>query len=185
MSSMGLRKELRAVGAGSREAEQLADVAQLLGSIKTRGMSAETKKRLAPAPEAAKKPRTWIAWSAGGAFATACLLLIVAQSALPGSWLYPVKRTTEEARAAVQSDYKDNLVEKREDEVERLKLKKADPAVLEEAEKSYKNSVEQSLERYRRRTGSDQGFQQNFKPRYDWSQRWYQGQGYTQGWRSN
>lgn len=175
MSKMSLRKELRSVGAGEHEADQLADVARLLGNIKTRGLSSESKKRLAPSVEAGKKPRTW-QWAVAGSFATACLLLVVAQSALPGSWLYKVKRGTEEARAAVQPSYKENLVEKREDEVEKLMLKKADPAVLEQAEKQYQSSVEKL-----------QNENTNYQPRYDWSRRWYQKrsqdyQGQTQSW---
>lgn len=161
MSNMNLKKELRMVGAGEHEAGQLADVAKLLGSVKTRGLSAEAKKRLAPDTAVARAPRTWIAWTAGGAFATACLLLIVAQSALPGSWLYNIKRGTEKARAAVQPGYQETLVEKREDEVEQLMLKKADPAVLEEAEKRYQKSV-------------DKNQNTNYQPRYDWSRRWFQ-----------
>lgn len=184
MNKMSLKKDLRKVGAGEREAEQLADVADLLSSVKTRGLSKDAKKRLAPDEKAAKAPKIWLAWGAGGAFATACLLLIIAQSALPGSWLYPIKRTTEEARAALQPGYKDNLVEKREEEVQQLKLQKVDPAVLEEAEKTYQTEVEKSLERYRRQ-GDVEEFKQRYKPRYDWSKDWYRNRGYTQGWRSN
>ncbi len=177
MSKMSLRKELRSVGAGEHEADQLADMAKLLGNIKTRGLSSETKKRLAPSVEATKKPRTW-QWALAGSFATACLLLLIAQSALPGSWLYRVKRGTEEARAAIQPGYKEILVEKREDEVEKLMLKKADPAVLEQAEKQYQDSVEE--------VHSDNT---NYQPRYDWSRRWYEKRsqsqdsgGQTQSW---
>ncbi len=175
MNKMNLRKELRKVGAGEHEADQLADVAKLLGNIKTRGLSSESKKRLAPSADATKKPHTW-QWAVGGSFATACLLLIIAQSALPGSWLYKVKRGTEEARAAVQPGYKESLIEKREDEVEKLMLKKADPAVLEQAEKQYQSSVEELHDE-----------NTNYQPRYDWSRRWYErrsqdSQGQTQSW---
>lgn len=180
MNHMNLRRELRKVGAGEHEADQLNDVAKLLGNIKTKGLSKEAKKRLAPDISASKAPRPWFALALSGSFATACLLLIVAQSALPGSWLYKLKRTTEEARAVVQPGYKESLVEKREDEVEQLLLQKADPAVLEKAEKNF----ERSLQHY-----NDQKSQERYQPRYDWSRRWLENRsqdvrGETQGWQS-
>lgn len=159
MSKRKLRKDLRKTGATPSEASQLADVAKLLGGIKTRGLDSEAKKRLAPNPEVTKRSHTW-QFAVAGTFAMACLLLFVAQSALPGSWLYGIKRGTENARGLVQPGYKENLVEEREDEVQQLKLKKADPAVLEEAKKNYQKAVEKTDEK-------------EYKPRYDWSRQWF------------
>lgn len=183
MKKAKLRKELKSVGATLHEADKLAEVAELVGSIKMRGLSAETKHRLAPTQDVARRPRIHAphltpAWklSLGGSFATACILLIVAQSALPGSILYPVKRSTEAARLLVQPSYNDVLVEKREDEVEQLKAHdEADPIVIEEAEKNYQNTLERSLnQRGKKRDDSPQELPDKLKPRYEWSKRWYQ-----------
>lgn len=182
MSLMNLQRDLRKVGATETEAEKLADIAKIMGNIKPRNLSKETKKRLAPYPEAARQPHH-LQWAMfGGSFATAALVLvIVAQSALPGSWLYGIKRGTEDARALLQPSYKDKVIENREEEVQQLKLKKADPAVLEKAEKQYQESVN---DRYQQNTNKQ------YTPRYDWSQEWWQrrrsnNDGQTQGWRAN
>lgn len=182
MKKARLEKELRLTGASPSEAERLTDLAEMLGRIPQRGLSTETKKRLAPTPEAARRRLrlpTW-QWSLAGGFATACLLLIVAQSALPGSWLYGLKRKTEEARALVQPGFEDSLMEKREEEVQQLIIEKADPAVLEEAEKEFQQSVESSLDRWNQQDVPEES-QSRFTPRYDWSREWYQTRGLVQG----
>lgn len=180
MIKMKLRKELRSVGAGEHEADKLADVAISLKKLKPHGLSAETKRRLAPKPELSREPHG-LRWAVAGTFATACLLLIVAQSALPGSWLYGLKRKTETIRTQIQPDYQDNLVEKREAEVQELKqMEKADPAVLEEAEKNYQNSFERSYNRWNK-DNPEKNIPERIKPKYDWSKRWYQNRNYTQG----
>lgn len=179
MRKMPLKRDLRKVGAGEHEADSLADVAELLGSIKMRGLSSEAKKRLAPSPKAAKRPmlnfRLSPAWrmSLGGGFATACVLLIAAQSALPGSFLYPVKRKAEDARSIVQPGYDDQLLEKREEEVEQLKkLETVAPEVVQEAEKTYQQTAEDVQSRWQKQGAPEQ--KKTYTPKYDWSRQLWQ-----------
>lgn len=179
MRKMKLRKELRSVGAGEREADRLSDIAELLGAVKMRGLSPEAKRRLAPSSEAARArrlrlPRLSPAWklSLGGGFATACLLLIAAQGALPGSFLYPVKRKTEDARALVQPNYTETLLEKREEEVEQLKKQETvAPEVVQEAKETYRQAAEEAANRWQKQGGNKK---QDYKPKYDWSQELWQ-----------
>lgn len=179
MIKIKLRRQLRKVGAGEHEADKLADVAASLKKLQPRGLSAETKKRLAPKPELSRESHG-LRWTMAGTFATACLLLIVAQSALPGSWLYGLKRKTETIRTQIQPDYQDNLVEEREAEVQELKqMEKADPAVLEEAEKEYHRSFERSYNRWNK-DSPEKKVPERIKPKYDWSKRWYRNRDHAQ-----
>lgn len=179
MRKMKLRKELRSVGAGEREADRLSDIAELLGAVKMRGLSPEAKRRLAPSSEAARArrlrlPRLSPAWklSLGGGFATACLLLIAAQGALPGSFLYPIKRKAEDARTLVQPNYTETLLEKREEEVEQLKKQETvAPEVVQEAKETYKQAAEEAVNRWQKQGDNEKP---DYKPKYDWSRELWQ-----------
>ncbi len=162
MKNIKLRKDLVAAGADSKEAEALAEFAKTLTVLRPHGLTSEAKKRLAPSRHAAK-PIHPIRWSLVGGLATACLLLVIAQGAMPGSWLYRVKRSGEEAKALVKPSYVDDLVEKRRDEVEVLEKQQADPVIIEEANKNYEKAVERSNDRWykwfetqKRRRSTDQ-----------------------------
>lgn len=165
MKKHALKKDLRTLGAGEHEAQRLTDLAAALSTLQPRGLSRQAKQRLAPDAKLAKKPllslpRFSPVWklALGGGFASAAVLLLIAQSALPGSFLYPVKRKTEEARTAVQPDYNDVLLEKREEEVQQLKQQETvSPEIAQEAEQQYQQTAKEAVERWQKAERTHRG----------------------------
>lgn len=98
MNKSELRKQLRKTGANEHEADQLTDIANALGGIKTKGLSDETKQRIFD--EIGGKPRVVypLRW-AGTSFAAA--LVIIAGTAL---MLRPTPAPTEISRENDQAE---------------------------------------------------------------------------------
>jgi citrate lyase gamma subunit len=105
-----LHQELRTAGASADETRELMLVANKLRTL-----------------QAAKPPRhsLWVRFAPFAATAFAFLLIgtstvTFAQSSLPGDWLYPVKRLSENAAVAVDSNYRATLMMRRAEEVNQL-----------------------------------------------------------------
>lgn len=111
----GLRRELMDSGASVAEARELAQLAGRLHQLRAEPTATRSKPlwlRLAPASAAAV-----VALVAGMS------LTAFAQSSLPGSWLYPVKRISENTAVAVHPQYRATLMMRRADEVRQLVAK--------------------------------------------------------------
>lgn len=148
MSRLRLQRDLRRTGAGQNEAAELAKLAESIGHIKLRGLSAEARDEIARIP--GRRVRYWhlpARYAAAGTLAIAVILVGFAQSASPGSPLYSLKRSTERVRAWLQPDYVDTLVEERKSEVEQLIQEDAAPDKIEQAERIYEETKEQSEQR--------------------------------------
>jgi len=107
-----LRQELLGSGATIAEANELLQVAGKLRTLKA-------------APMAAIRKPLWLRLLPTAAVAAIVLLIgtstmAFAQSSLPGSWLYPVKRLSENTAVAVDPGYRATLMMRRADEVRQL-----------------------------------------------------------------
>lgn len=149
MKDKHLRKQLRNVGANKTEADALAELAFSLSATKPRGLSRAAKERIVEDLPIKAENHHPVRWALAGSMAGfAVVLVFIAQSALPGSWLYDVKRGSEEVRTLVQPGYTDTLVEERKKEVEELqKQETVNPVLLHEAEKRYEKTYERSQQR--------------------------------------
>jgi len=108
-----LRRELRSAGASAAESDELLTVASRLQALKTAQPAGHIVRsrwaRLAPLA------------------ATAVVFLVLgmgtvsyAQSSLPGTLLYPVKRISENAAVAMDPSYRATLMMRRAEEVNQL-----------------------------------------------------------------
>ncbi len=141
MNARGLRKQLRDLGASASESEQLSRLAQQLSVQDLPKLSSKTRAEIANIP--GKRWQIHIyKFAAGGIAAMFIGVLFFAQSALPGSWLYGVKRGGEKIRAIIQPDYTETLIDKRSDEIEQLKQNEAAPEKLEQAKQEYQRAIE-------------------------------------------
>lgn len=109
MNKTKLQRELLAVGAGPNEARELVHLASQLPKLRLR----------ATAPNA--NPRLWLqttgTFAAIGAIVAA---FIMAQNSLPGSWLYSLKRVSENTVATINPDYQGTIMMRRAQEVSEL-----------------------------------------------------------------
>lgn len=115
-----LQSELRLAGASDKEARELTQLASRLKKLQSpRTESAPQRKRSA-----------WARLLPTTGVAVVALLLgmssvTLAQSSLPGSLLYPVKRLSENAAVTVDPSYRATLMMRRANEVEQLIGKRA------------------------------------------------------------
>jgi uncharacterized protein (DUF1330 family) len=107
-----LLNELQATGASSREA---ADLARLAGQLKyLKGASREAK-------QSRKQRLTFLPLGLTASILTIVIILVaISQSSLPGSWLYPVKKTSEASLALVDPGFKGTMMIRRSAEVKQL-----------------------------------------------------------------
>jgi len=141
MSARDIRSQLRSLGANADEADKLARLAKDLKSTPLPNLSAETKRDIRTIPGQRWQLHIY-KFAAGGAVAIFVGMLFVAQSALPGSALYGLKRSTEQIRTFIQPSYTETLIDKRGEEIEQLKQNEAAPAQLEQAKKEYEKAIE-------------------------------------------
>ena len=111
-----LRRELRSSGASVVESDELLHLAGRLSSL-----------RAVPRTTALQSRKRAFAYRLLPTSAVAVLALLVgmstvafAQNSLPGNWLYPVKRLSENTAVAVHPDYRATLMMRRADEVRQL-----------------------------------------------------------------
>lgn len=103
-------------------------------------------------------------------------LVFLSQSALPGSWLYGIKRGSEQLRTIVQPGYSETLIDKRADEIDQLIETEAEPAQLEQAKQEYEKAIEtyvqQNNDEPSRQEKSDSSRRQQGKDRRDVREWW-------------
>lgn len=117
--SDALRSELKAAGAHGREVNELRALAASL-----KGLKGSSK----PLPKPAARYRRPSRWQtilpaglitlAGVAFGMA--LVIFSQTVLPGSWLYPVQKLSDNATAAIHPEYRGTIMMRRAQQVKEL-----------------------------------------------------------------
>jgi hypothetical protein len=150
-----LRHELRVAGASRQEARELA---QFVRSLPTdRPMLSRERKNAIAADIGFKMPSPLSRHRMVLASGFATLLLIsaaaLAQAALPGTKLYALKRGTENVRVLVQPGYRQEVVERRKDELNELRKVNASKESVHEAEEAVHESVEELQES--KRSGAD------------------------------
>ena len=157
-----LRKELLKEGAGSNEAESLAQLAQQLSAARPRGLSAHAKQRLYNRlPFDEPKERPVFRWAMAGSLAGAMALLVLVF--LPGAFrTNPAQPNENDVRALVQPV--ETELQELDMKVEELQQQGTiDEAQLQEAEKQYDTKLEDLKKRYQ----NNERFRN-----YDWS-KWY------------
>lgn len=136
-----LEKDLRSLGVNANESEQLSILAGALRKSNLPKLSKETKSQISSIP--GKRWQLHIyTFAAGGVAAAFVGLVFLSQSALPGSWLYGIKRGSEQLRTVVQPGYSETLIDKRAEEIDQLIETEAEPAQLEQAKQEYQRAIE-------------------------------------------
>lgn len=117
MKNIFLKRQLERQGASTKDATELAGVSDELKDV-IPNLDPKAKKQIAQ--EIGFKPvrvSNSFRWATGGAFVSLLALVVVAQSAQPGSVLYALKRGTEEVRVIVQPGFdEEDLKQRRQDE---------------------------------------------------------------------
>jgi hypothetical protein len=125
-----LREELKSAGANGREINELVAVAGNLKQLKSAG-----KASLKPAALYLPRSRWSIIVPAGltalTGLALGMALVISSQAVLPGSWLYPVQKLSDNVAVAVHPQYRGTIMMRRAQQVQQLVAKRAgSPVVL-------------------------------------------------------
>jgi hypothetical protein len=116
-----LRRELLGAGASAAEADELAGLAQSLSVLKAAPGRNRAPQRFGLLPVSAMAVAVLLVGMA---------VVTFAQASLPGGWLYPVKRVSENAAVAVDPDYRATLMMRRADEVRQLVADGAKPGTV-------------------------------------------------------
>lgn len=151
MSRRNLKKELLEVGAKESEVSELSNVAKLLGSAQQTSLSATTKESIKGIPGSKEKRSLIPVFAFGGSFAVFMITVVIARSSMPGATLYDLKRNAEDARTLIQPNYVENLVEKRQAELEILKQESAPEDKVRKAEEAH----QEALKKYRERSNKN------------------------------
>lgn len=148
MSDLKLRAELHEQASRPEIADDLAELAAKMSASDVPHLSKRAKKAIASHIGIARQPlwRRPSVLALSGSFAAIVLLVVIAQSAQPGSVLYALKRGTENARATVDPGFKKSIVDRREKEVDDLKKANADDSRLHHAEKELETARERAGE---------------------------------------
>ena len=115
-----LKEELVLVGASSSEVDDLLHVASGLVQLRNPKLdSGQTKQR-----------RKWknlipIGISALSGLAVGMVLVVMAQTVLPGSHLYPIQKLSDNVAISINPDYRGNVMMKRAQQVKQLVAKNA------------------------------------------------------------
>lgn len=121
MKNIFLKRQLKSQGASPKDAEELSGLSAELYGL-TPNLDPKAKRKIAD--EIGFKPIRvgyGFRWATGSAFLALITLVIVAQSAKPGSVLYALKRGTEEVRVIVQPGFdKEDLKQRREEEKKQI-----------------------------------------------------------------
>ena len=121
-----LNQELQAAGAKPEDAAQLVALATGITRLKTTGP------QLAPSRSSRQSHFQWwplLPAAAGGLFA-GLILVALAQTSFPGSWLYPVKRASETVALQTQPAYRGVVMMRRAQEVRELVTTNANPSLV-------------------------------------------------------
>lgn len=157
MKTNHIRGELSAQAKTDREAEDLERFARALATADLPHLPKESKRAIAEEIGFARPPlwRRPLTLSLSGSFVVVLILTIIAQSAQPGSVLYALKRGSERARVLVDPDFERTIIERRKDEVKRLKDADASKEQVEQA----KNALDQAKDSH-----DDKGDDDGVKP---------------------
>lgn len=128
-----LHSELRGTGASESEARELTALAGRLGDLKN----------ASPSPTHVFGRRLWVRFVPASLAGAVFLLLgmssvTFAQSSMPGNWLYPVKRLSEDVTVKANPNYRATLMMRRADEVRALIANHANPLLVNDTITAYK-----------------------------------------------
>lgn len=143
MKNRALYKQLSR-SSSPNQAKALAELAEKIGQAAPEGLSKDAKSRIADEigfRQVIRIPKA--AFIGAGSFAVVAMLFLSA-SALPGSPLYPVKRSGERIREVVQPGYKDELIDIRKGELDQLIQDNAPKQEIEKAQDNYNHAIEDS-----------------------------------------
>lgn len=140
MNRPTLKRDLTDQKASSSDVEKLMGVVKTLQNTPLPELSAETRRTIERIPGSKSKVPLIFFGSMGSAFAVFLVLVIVAQTALPGSPLYGIKRGTEYIRALIQPSYKEDIVETRKEELKILEQEAAPQMLIDEAASEYEKA---------------------------------------------
>lgn len=117
------RKELQAVGASDDELRELIPLAASLSVLKNTAESEE-----APGEKRSVRPTLFkpLAYTTLGV-ALGTFLLIMSQSALPTSWLFPIQKASDNIAMHIHPAYRASVMMKRAYQVNQLVVNRADP----------------------------------------------------------
>ena len=143
-----LERELRAGGAGPDEARELARLAEKLPGLRQLPLVATPPglavgRRFARRRLGLQRSRRTLALAATAAAAVLVTggLIAAAQSALPGTALYPVKRGTEQVAERFAPGMHDEVMMRRADEVNELVARHGRTAMIDATLASYEQAV--------------------------------------------
>ena len=140
MQNDDLEKELKIRGLSQTEAEELGQVAKSIGQIGRFARSEEVKEQFLVKLLGTKKQELF-AWPRLFAPAVAFVLILVvlgagsvvfAQKSLPGDFLYPVKRLSENVAVSLNPELEQEIVVRRSQEVKDLVEQKEDPGLVKD-----------------------------------------------------
>ena len=118
-----LRGELKSAGASGREIDELVAVAGNLKQLKNSGKPRQPRSRWATIIPAGI--------TALSGLALGMALVVFSQTALPGSWLYPVQKLSDKVAIAARPQYRGTVMMRRAQQVQQLVAKRAgSPVVL-------------------------------------------------------
>lgn len=133
-----LRHELKLAGASGSEINELLPVASALKQLKTPNHtilnSNVHRRRWASWPKIA----TLGGMSALCGLALGTAIVIVSQTVLPGSWLYPVQKLSDNVAVAMQPRYRGTIMMKRAQQVNQLVAEHANSRVVLSALTDYR-----------------------------------------------
>lgn len=136
-----LQDELCLAGASAHQAAELATLAGQLKSLKT-APQATTKTLFEPLVPPARSRFKLYVLPAFSFLMIVAVLLTFAQSSLPGSLLYPVKRASENTVAFVDPGFKATMMMRRAQEINDLVATHAPAAVVVATLEDYRSDVQ-------------------------------------------
>ncbi|HUD11039.1 MAG TPA: hypothetical protein VMS08_01400, partial [Candidatus Saccharimonadia bacterium] len=118
-----LEAELQQSGASAREAKELSKIARSLHHLSSQEpqLSHETYSTIPKQPIRFRTRRAFaIGLVAAGSITMGLAIASIAQTTLPGTFLYPVKQLTENVAVSIQPSYRGTLMMRRAEEVKQL-----------------------------------------------------------------
>lgn len=165
-----LKKELLKAGAKKEEIKDLTNISKLLASTNKPKLSDYTIKSIENIPGSKEKRSLMPIYVLSTSFGVLLFTVLLAQSAMPGNMLYNFKRSSEDLRTIIQPNYIDNVVEKREEELETLKKENAPKELIEKAEEAKNEAINKYERRSKNRREKDQKSDRR-RDKTNWSDR--------------
>jgi hypothetical protein len=125
-----LKQELQAAGAAPEDAARLTRLAAGLGRLKAQGPQLAVGHRPPQTGDRWWPALPTVGLAAAGGLLTGLVLVALAQTSFPGSWLYPVKRASEAVAVQAQPDYRAVLMMRRAQEVRELVAHNGSPRLV-------------------------------------------------------